>query len=150
MLKKSDKMRLLGEGILHIRDHGYETRLPGRKDGGISTHPSVPCPDVLEAEVLKAVMTWLKRNRIQCDRNNVGSGDLDNRGAIHSYGIKTAGDIMGLLPTGIHFEIECKRGRGGTLSLGQQKRRALIRKNHGIYLVIHGVAELELLMKGLL
>ncbi|MBW8002585.1 MAG: hypothetical protein FVQ80_11275 [Planctomycetes bacterium] len=147
MLKR-DKMRRLGEGILEIRDHGKP--LPHRKDGGKSTKPITPCPDVLEAEVLKAVMTWLKRNRILCDRNNVGSGDLDNRGAIHSYGIKYGGDIMGCLPDGIHFEVECKRGRGGVLSVGQQKRRDLIRKNHGIYLVIHGVPELELMMKGLL
>jgi hypothetical protein len=149
-MKKSDKMRRLGEGILHIRDHGYGKRLPGRKDGGISTKPIIPCPDVVEAEVLKAVMTWLKRNRILCDRNNVGSGDLDNRGAIHSYGVKYGGDIMGCLPDGIHFEIECKRGSGGVLSMGQQQRRDKVRKNHGVYLVVHGLPELEFLMKGLL
>ncbi len=148
MLKKSDKMRLLGEGILQIRDHGKP--LPGRKDGGKATKPMIQCPDVLEAEVLASVMTWLRRNRIQCDRNNVGSGDLDNRGEYAVYGIKDGGDIMGCLPNGIHFEIEVKRGKGGVLSMGQQKRRDVIRKNHGLYLVIHGVAELELLMKGLL
>ena len=148
VVNKRQKLKRLGEGILQIRDHGKP--LPHRKDGGKITKPIIPCPDVLEAEVLASVMKWLKRNRIQCDRNNVGSGDLDNRGAIHSYGIKSGGDIIGLLPSGIHFEIECKRGRGGSLSLGQQERRDLIRKNKGVYLVIHGVAELELLMRGLL
>lgn len=149
-MKKRDKLNRLGEGILHIRDHGYDKRLPGRKDGGIQTKPLVPCPDVLEAEVLKAVMTWLKRNRILCDRNNVGSGDLDNRGAIHSYGIKDGGDIIGCLPNGLHLEIEVKRGRGSVLSLGQQQRRDKVRKNKGVYLVVHGVPELELLMKELI
>lgn len=149
-MNKRQKLKRLGDGILHIRDHGFGKRIPGRKDGAEATKPMIPCPDVLEAEVLKAVMMWLKRNRIQCDRNNVGSGDLDNRGEIHSYGIKYGGDIMGCLPNGVHFEIECKRGSGGTLSLGQQERRDLIRKNKGVYLVIHGTPELELLMRGLL
>jgi len=47
---------------------------------------------------------------------------------------------------GKHFEIETKRGSGGTLSAGQQKRMKDVRVNGGIYLVVHGVEELEYLM----
>jgi len=66
------------------------------------------------------------------------------------YGIKHAGDIIGILPNGVHFEIETKRGKGGKLSKGQQERMADVRATGGVYLVVHGVNELEFLMKGLI
>ena len=64
----------------------------------------------------------------------------------YSYGIKDGGDIQGLLSNGIHFEIECKRGKGGRLSKGQQKRMREIQESNGLYFVVHGVPELEYYM----
>jgi len=114
-----------------------------RKDGSIATKPVVPCPDLPEKNVVKGCIGWLRRHRIFCNRHDTGSGYLGQGTAIATYGIKGGGDIIGLLPDGIHFEIECKQGKGGSLSKRQQKRMKDIRENHGIYLVVHGILELE-------
>jgi hypothetical protein len=73
-------------------------------------------------------------------------GDIRGDGRKYRYGIKDAGDIIGLLPSGRHLEIECKRGRGGSWSLGQQHRCKIIRENNGVYMLVHGLPELEILM----
>ncbi len=112
-----------------------------RKDGSIATKPVVPCTAYSERLVVKYCINWLRRNRIFCNRHDVASGDLGFGYA--TYGIKGAGDIIGLLPDGTHLEIECKKGKGGSLSKGQQKRMKDIRENNGIYLVVHGISELE-------
>ena len=62
---------------------------------------------------------------------------------IYSYGIKNAGDIVGAIKSGIHFEIECKHGKGGRLSIGQQNRMLKVRKSNCYYFVVHGASELE-------
>ena len=117
------------------------------KDGSIQTHPVVPCPDLPECEVLVLCLVWLKDHNIFC--NSLNNGTVQTASGWHSYGIRGAGDIMGLLPdTGRHFEVECKRGRGGKLSEAQQKRMVDVKNNNGIYLVVHGVAEMEYLFKG--
>lgn len=123
---------------------------PGAKDGSIPTHPVVPCPDMPEAAVLCQCMAWLKRHRIMADRMNVGAGHLEDRKQFHTYGIPGAGDIMGILPTGIHFEVECKRGRGGRLSEKQQERQKKVLTTNGVYVIVHGIPELELKFKGLI
>ncbi len=113
------------------------------KDGSISTHPVVPVSVSLsEAKILKNCIKWLKANHILANRNNVGCGVVGESG-FYSYGIAGGGDIIGCLPNGQHFEIECKRGKGGRLSMRQQKRMSDVRKNNGIYYVIHGLSELE-------
>ncbi len=123
---------------------------PTRKarDGSIPTHPVVPAPDILESDVVKDCMDWLKSHRIFYDRHDCGAGNVSGAGYA-TYGIKDSGDIHGILPSGVHFEIECKRGKGGRQSAGQQKRMVDVRATNGVYLVVHGVAELEFLMKGL-
>jgi hypothetical protein len=115
------------------------------KDGSILTHPVAPCPDLLEREVLKQCLSWLRARRILCDRHDCGSGPGHAR-----YGIKGAGDIIGVLAGGRHFEIEVKRGRGGRLSKGQQERMQAVRAAGGVYEVVHGVEELEYYFRGLL
>ena len=95
-----------------------------------------------EADVLKECLTWLKRKNIFVNRMNVGSGCLGQSG-FRTYGIAGAGDILGLLQNGRHLEVECKEGKGGVLSAKQIKREADIKKNNGIYIVVHSVAELE-------
>lgn len=114
-----------------------------RKDGSIATKPVVPCEHLPEKIVVTQCIRWLVRHRIFCNRHDAGSGYLGAGTAYATYGIKGAGDIIGLLPDGTHFEIECKRSQGGSLSKGQQKRMVNIRENNGIYLIVHGIPELE-------
>lgn len=119
--------------------------LQQQKNRSRPTKPTIPCEDVLEKVVLSDCMGWLKKRRIVCDRNNVGMFTVPGSGMCR-FGIKFGGDIMGCLPNGRHYEVECKRGRGGTLSVGQQGRRKKVLMNNGVYLVVHSVEELELLM----
>jgi hypothetical protein len=127
--------------ISHLVKHG--TIPKGAKDGSVPTHSVVPVPPLSEADVLSQCLSWLRIRRVVCDRNNTGTGDLQGTGNIYRYGIKDAGDIMGVTPGGFHFEIECKRGAGGRLSAGQRKRMKKIRKSNGLYFVVHGVEELS-------
>lgn len=145
-MRKSKKQttQRLGAGIVNMI-HAKKDGLPykyHRNSECMTTKAKVSCPDVLEAVVLKECLSWLRRRRIVCDRMNVGAGQIGISG-FRTYGIKGAGDIIGLTQQGIHFEIEVKRGRGGVLSLNQQKRKEKILANGGIYLIIHGVIELE-------
>lgn len=103
---------------------------------------------MLEADVLRGCMQWLKSHSIVCDRNNTGL--IDVRGGKMRFGIKGGGDIIGCLPNGRHYEIECKRGRGGSLSPGQQQRKRKIMSNNGVYLIVHSVEELEKLLMPIL
>jgi len=112
------------------------------KDGSISTRPIVEVEPVPEREVLIRCLAWLKKRRILCWRHDCGTFK-NERGKWGTYGMKYAGDIIGLLPDGCHFEIETKSGKGGRLSEGQQKRMRDIIQRNGVYLVIHGVDELE-------
>jgi len=128
--------------LAHARRTG-EPPTKARKDGSVATKPVVMCDDIPEKDVVKACTRWLVRHRIFANRHDVGGGYLGAGTAYATYGIRGAGDIIGLLPDGAHFEIECKRGKGGSLSKGQQKRMKDIRDNNGIYLVVHGVPELE-------
>jgi hypothetical protein len=146
-LTKAQKMHRLGKGICDIIHHG---KPKGRKDGSVGTKPTVPCADVKEDVVLDEVTTWLSMHRILHDRNNTGMGDIGGNGRKYRYGIKDAGDIIGCLPNGKHYELELKRGRGGSWSEGQQKRCAKVELNNGVYLLIHGVPELETMFLPLL
>lgn len=120
------------------------------KDGSVPTHPviEVRCP-YPEKDVLHDCLIWLRKHKIFCNRHDSGGADI--AGAGHAiYGIKSAGDIIGLLPNGIHFEIECKAGKGGRLSAGQQRRMLDIQHNNGLYFVVHGLPELEYYFEGLI
>jgi len=120
---------------------GETVRRLKAKDGSIPTHPVVEVPPLDEATVLRQCIAWLRGRKIVCNRHDVGAGDFGNGYA--TYGIKGGGDIIGLLSNGIHFEIECKNGKGGRLSKWQQKRMRDIRDSNGYYFVVHGLAELE-------
>jgi len=125
------------------------TRPRRQPKAGIQTRPVVDVPtNRSEAKVLAECLKWLKGHRVFCNRHDCGAGDLGYGFA--TYGIKYAGDIIGLLPSGIHFEVECKHGRGGTLSPGQQQRMADVRAMGGLYFVVHGVAELMYYFKELI
>ena len=132
---------------------GLPVKRSGAKDGSIPTHPDVYCPELSEHDVQEICIEQLKKWRIFGNRSNVGSGTLVSTdkagmmscsGTYRRYGIKDAGDWIGLLPDGRHLEIEFKKGHGGRLTKGQQKRMQDIRYNNGLYFVIHGLPELRL------
>lgn len=145
MTTKKQKLDNCYEAYHHMK-HGTRPTRKAR-DGSIVTHPVVPVPELPESDVLKECLVWLIMRGIYCQRHGCGAGIL--KGKPFRLGIKFAGDIIGILPNGIHFEIETKRGKGGRQSAGQQKRMADVRATNGVYLVCHGVLELEFLMRGL-
>ena len=128
---------------------GKPYKRSGAKDGSVATKSVVPVPDLIESCVLVDCLRWLRERHILCNRNNTGAGQMGTSG-FYSYGIKNGGDIIGLLPTGIHFEIEVKRGKGGRLSKGQQRRMKDVRANNGLYFICHGVEELVYYFEGLI
>jgi len=139
---RAQKFNDLANAIGQIR-RGEKVKRIGAKDGSIPTHPIVPVdPKKLEHQVLFECLNWLIRLRIFCNRHDAGSFQND-RGQWATYGILNSGDIHGILKDGQHFEIECKKGSGGRLSIGQQKRMKDVRDNGGLYFVIHGIEELE-------
>lgn len=146
---KQQKFNDLADAVKCIRQ-GKPPKRSRAKDGSIPTHPvvDIPCP-MLEYIVLKDCLMWLKQHNIFHNRHDCGTGDIAGAG-MATYGIKGAGDIIGLLSNGRHFEIECKRGKGGRLSEIQQKRMQNIRVNNGLYFVVHGVEELEYYFKELI
>ncbi len=122
---------------------GKKVKRIGRKDGSIATKPVVPVAPLPEKMVLSDCLEWLRRHRIFCNRHDAGTFQND-RGQWGAYGIKGAGDIIGIVGEyGTHLEIECKRGSGGKLSLGQQKRQKDVTHAGGLYFVVHGWQELE-------
>lgn len=139
--------------------NGEVVKRSSAKDGSIPTHPVVPCPVVSEHIVQANCIARLKCYRVFGNRSNVGTGTLVSKdkagftsssGTYRRYGIVGAGDWIGLLPNGIHIEIEFKAGKGGRLSAVQQERKAAIEKNKGIFLIVHGVPELEYYMSPIL
>lgn len=146
---KAQKITDLHTAYQKIRA-GQPIKREGRKDGSTSTKPIFDgLPDKVESDVLAEVLSWLRAKNVFADRNNTGSGQIGTSGFYH-YGIKDGGDIIGLLPSGQHFELEIKRGRGGTWSKGQQKRCIEIRENNGLYFLIHSVQEIEYYFRDLI
>ena len=148
-MKKRTKQQKLNDQFdaFKCMQKGEPLKRQGRKDGCIPTKPTVAVPDLPESEVLKQCMAYLKKINIMCNRNNTGFGDIHGTGQSYRYGIAGAGDIIGLLKDGKHLEIEAKKGKGGLLSPEQQRREVDIETNNGIYLIVHGVAELSLLLQ---
>ena len=121
---------------------GKPVKRTGAKDGSKPVHPVCPVdPDKTEDEVLKDCLAWLTKQRIFHDRHDVGGANIAGAG-FAVYGIKGAGDIIGINRNGLHFEIETKRGKGGRWKEDQQKRCEEVRATKGIYLLISGVEEL--------
>ena len=134
------------EGSFRVWKAVREGREPvvANKDDSVSTKPIVNVPLLLEADVLSNCLSWLRGRRVMADRLNNGAGILADTGMYATYGIVGGGDIIAILPGGIHCEIECKAGRGGRLSVEQQKRRERVLAAGGKYFVVHGIAELEI------
>ena len=145
-----NKKQQLGQGVvnmIHAKKAGVPYK-PGRKDGGIPTKPKVPCPDKPEKVVLQECISWLKRHRVGAKRMNVTAIDIDGKG-VRPYGIPGCGDIL-CVYAGLYIEVEVKRGRGGVLSLNQQKHRDWVLDHGGKYFIVHGLPELEYWMEPIL
>ena len=149
---KQQKFNDIANAIGQIR-RGEKVKRIRTKDGSIPTHPVVSVDSKkLEHEVLADCLSWLKKHHIFCNRHDAGTFQ-NEFGQWGTYGIKGSGDIHGILKEnefhfgGKHFEIETKRGSGGRLSKGQQKRMKDVRDNDGLYFVVHGVFELEYYMR---
>ncbi len=128
---------------------GTKVKREGTKDGSIATHPVVEViPFLSEAVVLRQCLDWFKERGILANRHDAGSFQ-NIQGQWGSYGIKGAGDIIGCLKNGRHYEAEVKKSNGGRLSLEQQKRRDKVIASNGVYLIIHGTTELEYLLEGI-
>lgn len=127
-------------------ERGVPVRRSMAKDSSIPTHPVAPIEDKSEAEVLAECLDWLRQHHIFCNRMNVGVGVLSGSG-YHTYGIPGSGDIHGILPNGIHFEVECKAGKGGRQQKNQQKRMEDVRINQAYYFIVHSARELEYYFK---
>jgi hypothetical protein len=147
-MKKRTRADIYGDHFTAFKciKDGVNVKRTTNKDGSLPTIPTVSVPDLHESEVLALVLSWLKSRGICCNRLNNGKGVFQGAENYGTYGIQGAGDIIGLLPSGRHFEIECKAGSGGLLSKAQQQRYRSIVKNNGLYYVVHGIPELELLM----
>ena len=149
-MTRSTKQKLADAFTLyHCVKNDLQVKRKTAADGSIATHPIIACMRLPEATVLQQCIDWLTARRIFCDRMNVGKGTLGKDMGFYSYGIIGAGDIIGILPGGRHFEIECKQGKGGRLSEVQQKRMLDVRNAGGMYCVVHGIPELEYYFKGL-
>lgn len=131
--------------VVHQINTGQKVKRIGRKDGSVATKSVVPCPDLPEHLVKNECISWLRKKGVMCNNHGCGAGVLEGAGYYAVYGIKDSGDIHGMLKhrNGQHFEIECKRGIGGTLSVGQRKRMHKVRDNGGLYFMVHGVPELK-------
>lgn len=140
---RKQKFNDLANAYHQIR-RGEPVKRIGTKDGSIATHPVVSVdPKKLEHEVLADCLSWLKKHHVFCNRHDAGTFQ-NERGQWGTYGIVNSGDIHGMgAPHGTHFEVECKRGSGGRLSIGQQKRMKDVRATGALYFVVHGVSELE-------
>jgi hypothetical protein len=140
---KAQKCKDLGNAVIQIRE-GKKVKRVGARDGSIPTHPVVSVdPTKSEKIVLMECLAWLNINHVKCNRHDAGT--FQNKfGQYGTYGILGSGDIHGMLRhhDGKHFEIECKKGKGGRLSKAQQKRRRDVEYNNGLYFVVHGVEEL--------
>lgn len=141
---RTQKYNDLANAVGQIR-RGEPVKRIGAKDGSIQTHPVIPVdPKKLEHEVLADCLSWLKKHHVFYNRHDCGT--FQNQfGQYGTYGIKGAGDIIGMLKNnwGKHFEIETKRGSGGRQRKGQQDRMRNVRDNDGLYFVVHGIEELE-------
>ena len=122
-----------------------------RKDGSIGTKPVVSVDsNATEDEVEELCNSWLERHGCVMDRLNNGAGVLGNSPNYYTYGIIGGGDQVGMLPGGRHLEVEYKKGKGGSLSRAQIDRMARVKRGGGVYIVVHGLPELEHKLKGYL
>lgn len=96
---------------------------------------------MMEDEVLRGCLEYLKLKGIYCYRNNTGAAKIGKR--FIRYGFPGSSDIIGILPDGRFLAVECKREKGGRLSDLQKEFLSAIEKNNGVPIVARSVQELQ-------
>jgi len=105
-----------------------------------------PVFEIKEADVLNSVLRWLATKRIPHWRTNSGAlRDRHNR--LVRFGAKGMSDIYAIGPDGISLWIECKRPRGGVLSVAQKEFLDCINRNGGIGIVVSSIESPETQLK---
>lgn len=96
----------------------------------------------LENYVKKAILQWLKLNKIAAWRQNTGAMSGEHKGKKYfiKFGIPGAADITGIMPDGRRLEIETKR-EGCYQTDDQKAFEAMIRSNGGVYILAHSLDE---------
>lgn len=104
-----------------------------------------------EKETQKAILEWLKANRIFSWRNNTQGRIVQTKaGAIMSGSFsKGSADILGCLPNGRFLAIEVK-SPGGKISAEQQNFIDSVRRNGGVGLIVTTVDEVIRTITGIL
>lgn len=151
---KRPSLKNKAEGFYELFKAEQTGKKPKRKarDGSLPTHPRVPCPDLPElgkGGVTEVCYNWLVAHRITVWRHETGAGEFAGGYGIRHYGIAGAGDLIGVLPDGRHFEIECKSGKGGRWRKNQQEHCKQVLQSNGVYSILHGIPEIELWWKEL-
>jgi hypothetical protein len=93
-----------------------------------------------EAPVLRDCLAWLHKQGIFAHRENTGTAWINGQPV--SFGYPGAADITGILPDGRRLEIETKSAKGKQ-SDKQKAYQQRIEENHGVYLLVRSVKELE-------
>jgi hypothetical protein len=116
-----------------VRDMAsYEAPKPKRKRAPMAER---------ESTVLKECWAWLREIGVFTWRNNTGSFALSDGGYL-SFGFRGSADLLGLTPTGRFLAVECKSKRGRQ-SPEQKKFEDAIHQSHGLYFLVHSLAELK-------
>lgn len=95
---------------------------------------------VPEAVVLRGCLQFLTIQGIFHWRQNTGSTKIDDRYV--KFGEKGIADIIGILPDGVFFAVECKASTGGTQSIDQKKFQQKVDLSNGVYLLVNDLQRL--------
>ena len=99
-----------------------------------------------ENEVLKECLDVLKSMGIFHWRQNTGSFRTQNGGFFRSS-MPGVSDILGIMPDGRFFAVECKREHGGVVSDAQKFFLYAIQRNHGVAIVCSNAQYLRARLK---
>ncbi len=148
------KLKQAGDSIADMLEKGYTMEMippvdvPPDKEM-LKAMDAIPVPKKHkrykkpEGKVKKACLIWLNEHGISAWPRSTGAVRIGS-GFIR-YGKVGAADIEGLLPNGIHFEIECKSAVGKQ-SYKQKIFQKMIERNNGLYFLVRSVGQLEMQM----
>jgi len=116
---------------------------PKRKANKTNSCNRDPAYAIKEGDVIKAVDEWLELHRIPHWRINSGALK-DSRGQLVRFGAKGMSDFFAIGPKGKAIWIECKRPRGGVVSVPQQEFIDCINKHGGIGIFVSSIESLAI------
>jgi len=101
---------------------------------------------IKEADVLKAVDHWLTIKKIPHWRINSGALKTE-RGRLVRFGAKGMSDFHAIGQGGKAIWIECKRPKGGVLSVAQRIFLDSVNGHEGVGIVVSSIESLEMQLK---